>query len=167
MFYRINVFPIVIPPLRQRRDDIVPIAEYLMRTFPFGKDHLLTEGASQKLKEYPWPGNVRELANVLERCLILTRDAKRITADTLSFLQMAPRDQRGPHIRIRLPANGIPLQRVQMSLVKQALEAAGNNQTTAAKLLGLSRSKFRVLLKNMNGDEADHADIDDDIKSGG
>ncbi len=54
-----------------------------------------------------------------------------------------------------------------MSLVKQALEAAGNNQTTAAKLLGLSRSKFRVLLKNMNGDEADHADIDDDIKSGG
>ncbi len=167
LFYRINVFPIVIPPLRQRRDDIVPIAEYLMRTFPFGKDHLLTEGASQKLKEYPWPGNVRELANVLERCLILTRDAKRITADTLSFLQMAPRDQRGPHIRIRLPANGIPLQRVQMSLVKQALEAAGNNQTTAAKLLGLSRSKFRVLLKNMNGDEADHADIDDDIKSGG
>jgi DNA-binding NtrC family response regulator len=158
LFYRINVFPIVIPPLRQRRDDIVPIAEYLMKTFIFGKDHVLTEGACQKLKEYPWPGNVRELANVLERCLILTRDSGRITADTLSFLQVAPKDQGGPNIRIRLPANGIALQRVQMSLVKQALEAAGNNQTTAAKLLGLSRSKFRVLLKNLNGDTPDHED---------
>ena len=158
LFYRINVFPIVIPPLRQRRDDIVPIAEYLMKTFTFGKDHVLTEGACQKLKEYPWPGNVRELANVLERCLILTRDSRRITADTLSFLQVTPKDQRSPNIRIRLPANGIALQRVQMSLVKQALEAAGNNQTTAAKLLGLSRSKFRVLLKNLNGDTPDEED---------
>ena len=149
LFYRINVFPIAIPPLRQRKDDIVPIAEYLITTFPFGNSHVLTEGACQKLKEYPWPGNVRELANVLERCLILTRDTGQITADTLSFLQVAPRDQTH-QIRIRLPANGIPLQKVQMSLVKQALAIAGNNQTNAAKLLGLSRSKFRVLLKNLN-----------------
>ncbi len=72
---------------------------------------------------------------------------------------MAPRDQ-AHHIRIRLPANGIPLQKVQMSLVKQALAVAGNNQTTAAKLLGLSRSKFRVLLKNLNvnGDNPDDED---------
>jgi transcriptional regulator with PAS, ATPase and Fis domain len=153
------VFPIEIPPLRQRKDDIVPIAEYLIKTFPFGNHHVLTEGACQKLKEYPWPGNVRELANVLERCLILTRDTGQITADTLSFLQVAPRDH-GHQIRIRLPANGIPLQKVQMSLVKQALAVAGNNQTTAAKLLGLSRSKFRVLLKNLNvnGDNPDDED---------
>jgi DNA-binding NtrC family response regulator len=159
LFYRINVFPIMIPPLRQRKDDIVPIAEYLIKTFPFGNHHVLTEGACQKLKEYPWPGNVRELANVLERCLILTRDTGQITADTLSFLQVAPRDQ-AHHIRIRLPANGIPLQKVQMSLVKQALAIAGNNQTTAAKLLGLSRSKFRVLLKNLNvnGDNSENED---------
>jgi DNA-binding NtrC family response regulator len=159
LFYRINVFPIMIPPLRQRKDDIVPIAEYLITTFPFGNHHVLTEGACQKLKEYPWPGNVRELANVLERCLILTRNTGQITADTLSFLQVAPRDQTH-HIRIRLPANGIPLQKVQMSLVKQALAIAGNNQTTAAKLLGLSRSKFRVLLKNLNvnGDNSENED---------
>jgi DNA-binding NtrC family response regulator len=155
LFYRINVFPIMIPPLRQRKDDIVPIAEYLIKTFPFGKNHVLTDGACQKLKEYPWPGNVRELANVLERCLILTRDSGQVTADTLSFLQVAGGEQTH-RIRIRLPANGIPLQKVQMSLVKQALAAAGNNQTTAAKLLGLSRSKFRVLLKNMNGDGPDN-----------
>ena len=161
LFYRINVFPIVIPPLRQRRDDIVPIAEHLMKTFAFGKNHILTEGACQKLKEYPWPGNVRELANVLERCLILTRNTGQITADTLSFLEVAYNNEQGTHIRIRLPANGIALQKVQMSLVKQALQVAGNNQTTAAKLLGLSRSKFRVLLKNLEGDNPDSADSAD------
>ncbi len=148
LFYRINVFPIVIPALRQRTDDIVPIAEYIMTTFSFGQGHGLSQGACQKLMQYPWPGNVRELANVLERGIILTRDTGQITSETLSFLQVAQVAQTR-QVVIQLPANGIPLQQVQMSLVQQALQAAGNNQTNAAKLLGLSRSKFRVLAKNM------------------
>lgn len=152
LFYRINVFPIGIPPLRQRKEDVVPLANYIMKTFPFGKAHTLTEGACQKLKEYPWPGNVRELANVLERGLILTRETGQVTAETLSFLQVA-QIRTSRQINIQLPAGGIPLQQVQMSLVQQALQAAGNNQTTAAKLLGLSRSKFRVLVKNIDGEE--------------
>lgn len=152
LYYRINVFPIEIPPLRQRKEDIIPLAEYIITTFPFGTNHELSEGACRKLKEYPWPGNVRELANVLERCLILSRDTGKITSETLSFLQVAP-SRPVKQTVIRLPANGIQLHQVQMSLVKQALDAAGNNQTSAAKLLGLSRSKFRVLLKNMNGDQ--------------
>ncbi|MDA3791494.1 MAG: sigma-54 dependent transcriptional regulator [Desulfobacula sp.] len=152
LFYRINVFPIFIPPLRQRKDDIVPLAEYILKTFSFGKNHVLTEGACQKLKEYPWPGNVRELANVLERSLILTRKTGQITTDTLSFLQVA-QAQTSRQVVVKLPAGGIPLEQVQMSLVRQALQAAGNNQTTASKLLGLSRSKFRVLLKNLDGDQ--------------
>lgn len=77
LFYRINVFPILIPPLRERKEDVVPLARYLMKTFPFGKDHTISDDACQKLNEYPWPGNVRELANVIERCLILTRIRKR------------------------------------------------------------------------------------------
>jgi DNA-binding NtrC family response regulator len=147
LYYRINVFPIWIPPLRQRKGDIVPLARYIMTTFSFGKDHELTDGACRKLQEYPWPGNVRELANVLERCLILTRDTRAITSDTLSFLRVSQPNAR--QVIVQLPAGGIPLQKVQMSLVKQALDVAGNNQSTAAKLLGLSRSKFRILLKNM------------------
>lgn len=148
LFYRVNVFPIFIPPLRRRRDDIVPLAEFIMKTFSFGKGHILTEGACKKLEEYAWPGNVRELANVLERGMILTRDTGQITADTLSFLhtvQVAPTSG----APVKLPASGVSLQHVQISLVKQALQASGNNQTNAAKLLGLSRSKFRVLLKNV------------------
>ncbi|MCA1787343.1 MAG: sigma-54 dependent transcriptional regulator [Desulfobacteraceae bacterium] len=150
LYYRINVFPIGIPPLRQRKEDIDPLARYIIKTFAFGKDHELTDGACKKLREYTWPGNVRELANVLERCLILTRDTKTITAETLSFLRVV---QNTRQVTIQLPAGGIPLQKLQMSLVQQALQAAGNNQTTAAKLLGLSRSKFRVLLKNMDEEE--------------
>ena len=149
LFYRINVFPIFIPPLRQRKEDIIPLTEYIMKKFPFGKEHEITQGACNKLMEYSWPGNVREFANIIERCLILTRDTKKITSDTLSFLKMPQVPGKGTAI-IKLPPGGIQLQQVQLTLVKQALAVAGNNQTSAAKLLGLSRSKFRVLLKNIN-----------------
>ncbi|CCK79559.1 sigma-54-dependent transcriptional regulator [Desulfobacula toluolica] len=152
LFYRINVFPISIPPLRQRKEDVVPLAMYLMQKFPFGKSHTISEGACRKLNEYPWPGNVRELANVIERCLILTRETQKITSDTLSFLK--PNEPAaGGRVIVKLPPGGVQLNHVQFSLVKQALQAAGNNQTTAAKLLGLSRSKLRVLLKNMDGEQ--------------
>ncbi|MDD4274470.1 MAG: sigma-54 dependent transcriptional regulator [Desulfobacter postgatei] len=153
LYYRINVFPIEIPPLRLRKEDIVPLAKYIITTFSFGAEHQLSECACAKLMEYPWPGNVRELANVLERCLILTRDTQKITSQTLSFLQVAQPASPVQHTVIRLPSSGIPLQQVQMSLVKQALDKSGNNQTYAAKLLGISRSKFRVLLKNMEPDQ--------------
>jgi len=152
LFYRINVFPILIPPLRERNEDIVPLAEYLIKTFPFGKEHVISDDAGKKLKEYPWPGNVRELANVIERCLILTRDTKKITSDTISFLRPVTAAAGGPEV-VKLPPGGVPLHQVQFSLVRQALQAAGNNQTTAAKLLGLSRSKLRVIIKNIDGDQ--------------
>ena len=150
LFYRINVFPILIPPLRQRKDDILPLTEHIIKNFPFGKDHEITQGAYHRLMEYSWPGNVRELANVIERCLILTRDTGRIISDTLSFLRIKQAPEEGT-VLVKLPPEGVPLQQVQLTLVRQALKTAGNNQTSAAKLLGLSRAKFRVLLKNING----------------
>jgi DNA-binding NtrC family response regulator len=152
LFFRINVFPIEIPPLRQRKDDIIPLAQHFLKTITVNENHELTEGAGQKLLEYPWPGNVRELANVIERGMILTRNTGKITSDTLSFLRV----QQSGHtnnIIIKLPPSGIKLHMVQVSLVKQALEVAGNNQTSAAKLLGLSRAKFRVLLKNIEDND--------------
>ncbi|MCP4116864.1 MAG: sigma-54-dependent Fis family transcriptional regulator [Desulfobacteraceae bacterium] len=148
LFFRINVFPIEIPALRNRKDDIVPLAKHFLKTLAVNENHELTDGACQKLWEYPWPGNVRELANVIERGMILTMNTGKITSDTLSFLR-AQSSGGGGRLTINLPPNGIQLHKVQVSLVKQALEAAGNNQTAAAKLLGLSRAKFRVLLKNI------------------
>ncbi len=151
LFFRINVFPIEMPPLRQRKDDIIPLAAHFLKALGLTKKHELTQGACQKLIDYPWPGNVRELANVMERAMILTRQTGRITSDTLSFLQIQQPGENN-NGNMKLPANGIQLHQVQVSLVKQALETSGNNQTAAAKLLGLSRAKFRVLLKNIEED---------------
>lgn len=148
LFFRINVFPIEMPPLRSRKDDIIPLAAHFLKFFGMNENHELTEGACLKLMAYPWPGNVRELANVMERAMILTRDTGEITSSTLSFLH--PRSPgTNNHGLIKLPPDGIALQRVHISLVKQALAASGNNQTSAARLLGLSRAKFRVMLKNI------------------
>lgn len=149
LFFRINVFPIEMPPLRQRKDDIVPLAAHFLKTLGVTENHELTQGSCQKLIDYPWPGNVRELANVMERAMILTRQTGRITSDTLSFLQIQHPGENNNNGLIKLPPNGIELHQVQVSLVKQALKTSGNNQTAAAKLLGLSRAKFRVLLKNI------------------
>ena len=152
LFFRINVFPIDIKPLRNRRDDILPLAGHFLKIFTDNEKYELTKGACQKLVEYPWPGNVRELANAIERCTILTKDSEKITSETLSFLKVQEAGESNDSI-VKLPPNGIQLQSVQLSLVKQALEASGNNQTSAAKLLGLSRAKFRVLLKNIEEDD--------------
>jgi len=148
LFFRINVFPIEVPPLRQRRDDIIPLAAHFLKKLGMGQTFELTQGACQRLMAYPWPGNVRELANVMERAIILAQQSGKITPDILSFLQVHPSGKNNNTL-IKLPPNGIHLQQVQLSLVKQALKTAGNNQTAAAKLLGLSRAKFRVLLKNI------------------
>lgn len=149
LFFRINVFPIEIPPLRRRKDDILPLAEHFLEKLNFSRNHEISEGACQKLREYPWPGNVRELANVIERGMILTRKTKLITSDTFSFLKV---QVPAPEVNsvVKLPPQGLQLHQVQLSLVRQALDAAGNNQTSAAKLLGVSRAKFRVLLKGVN-----------------
>ena len=86
--------------------------------------------------------------------MILTRHTGQITTETLSFLEVAPATAQAKNEVIQLPSSGISLEQVQVSLVRQALNLSGNNQTTAAKLLGISRSKFRVMLKNTNGDQS-------------
>ena len=159
LFFRINVFPIDMPPLRRRKEDIIPLAVHFLKISQLNAPHELTEGACRKLTEYTWPGNVRELANVMERAMILSRESGKITSDTLSFLQVkVPTGDNNAGL-IKLPADGIQLHQVQVALVKQALEASGNNQTAAAKLLGLSRAKFRVLLKNIEDKNREKKEI--------
>jgi DNA-binding NtrC family response regulator len=99
------------------------------------------------LMEYQWPGNVRELANVVERAMILAGDNP-ITAQTLSFLNKTQTTGNG-EMELPLPAEGVSLDKIVQDLAKKALKASGNNQTAAARLLGLSRAKFRVLLRRV------------------
>jgi len=146
LYYRINVFPIQTPALRERTDDIVPLAEYFFKQLTGGRHLNLTEGAIRTLQAYNWPGNVRELANAMERVMIIANGEGSVTADTLSFLRVNAAGA-GSLEEVTLPPEGICLESLQHNLVNQAMEQTGNNQSAAASLLGLTRAKFRVLAK--------------------
>ena len=149
LFFRISAFPIHLPPLRKRIDDIVPLAKHFLRRFAGSKDIHLKDGAVNLLTGYPWPGNVRELANAVQRAVILGGEKGSITGDALSFLRRTPRGKSSDST-FHLPSRGISLETLEKDLVRQALDISGNNQTAAANLLGLTRAKFRVLMKQAN-----------------
>ena len=145
LFYRINVFPLQPPPLRDRKDDVAPLAHHFLSRFGASSAVLAASGL-KVLTSYSWPGNVRELANAMERAVILAGPEGKITAETLSFL-MGGKDCERISSSYELPPEGVVLDELENKLVLQALERTQNNQTAAAKLLGLTRAKFRVLMK--------------------
>jgi DNA-binding NtrC family response regulator len=90
LFFRINVFPVNLPPLRERTDDAILLARHFLARLEGGQAVTeLSSGALRVLREYTWPGNVRELSNAMERAMILSRGTKKITSETLSFLDAA------------------------------------------------------------------------------
>ncbi len=149
LFFRINVFPMEVPPLRERMDDVIPLAEHFLKRFSGGDAFAITNGAAKTLLSYNWPGNVRELANAMERSVILEREKGSITANTLCFLNFNVNNGGGCG-GFRLPPEGLSLEELEKEIVRQALEATGNNQMAAARLLGLTRAKFRVLMKQLD-----------------
>ena len=155
LYYRLSVFPIHVPPLRERGEGVLALADFFINRFTEGRRsvEMLTEGARNALLKHLWPGNVRELANAMERAIILAGREGRITADTLSFLQGPGGDSPSPSspstAQFQLPPEGISLEELEQDLIRQALLMAGNNQSAAARLLGLTRSKLRSRLKEL------------------
>ena len=157
LFYRLSVIQIDIPPLRDRGDDIRVLAEHYMSNF---KSRLrknidsIDPEALAAFRAYQWPGNVRELRNVIERAMIL-EDGDEITVKYLPRGLVA--DSRAGsegHAgvrpdQIRLPRDGVSLEEVEMSLVRQALEQSRGNQTKAAELLDISRDQLRYRMKKL------------------
>ncbi|HTM48153.1 MAG TPA: sigma-54 dependent transcriptional regulator [Bryobacteraceae bacterium] len=148
LYYRLNVVPISIPPLRERRDDIPFLAEHFVRSIGAENGrpaHSLTDAAIKKLTDYHWPGNVRELQNVIERALVLstgeTLDADDIRLET----SPRPRPQSGDHM---LP-EGMTLDEYEQSIIREALQRADGNKSQAARLLGLTRNALRYRLAQM------------------
>ncbi len=147
LYYRLNVFPIHIPPLRERPGDIVPLArhflEYFSRKFHRNLREISPE-AQVCLRAYPWPGNVREVRNLMER-LAITCTGEVIRAEDLPEEFREP-GYFGPR-RWVLPPEGCDLESMERelarSLIRQALERTGGNVSRAAKLLGLARSTLR------------------------
>ncbi|MFA5699916.1 MAG: sigma-54 dependent transcriptional regulator [Desulfuromonas sp.] len=150
LYYRIQVIPIYLPPLRERREDILPLANFFVARFnqEFGKQIKgFTSEAQRYLQTYAWPGNIRELRNIVEREVIL-EDAEYLN---LSTIPRSAEAQFSNAARSRydfvLPPEGVDIEVVEKQLIEQALEACGNNQSRAARKLSLGIDAFRYRMK--------------------
>jgi DNA-binding NtrC family response regulator len=141
LYYRLNVIPITVPPLRQRRDDTeVLIGYFLQKHGASGRHIKLSVDAKKLLLDYAWPGNVRQLESAIERALLLA-EGDEITIEDLpvEIRQTTPVEGAGG---FKLPPEGISFEDLERSLIIQAMEQTNWNITRAAKLLGLS---FRTM----------------------
>ena len=146
LFYRLNVVPVKLPPLRAHTEDIPALVSYYMGVFnrEFKKNvRSASPEAMRLLDRYYWPGNVRELRNAIERAMLLA------TGDTLEASDF-PIGGGATANEIDLPAQGLNLEATERSLVMQALERTGWNQTRAAKLLGLNRDQIHYRIEKFN-----------------
>jgi transcriptional regulator with PAS, ATPase and Fis domain len=146
LFYRLNVVPIPIPPLRDRAADVPVLLDYFVDSFntEFRKKiQGIAPDAVATLQLYRWPGNIRELRNAVERAMLLS-ETKQLQAADFPMVAAGPTNLTEG---IPLPANGVDLEQLERSLVVQALERAGWNQTRAAGLLGLNRDQIRYRIE--------------------
>jgi two-component system, NtrC family, response regulator AtoC len=165
LYYRLSVIQIDLPPLRERGDDVLLLVKYYIAHFNERlrkRIQCLAPEVERVFRLYSWPGNVRELRNVIERVMIL-EDSDLITADWLprGLTRDARHVSSAPIVAsvsdaaevaampFQLPDAGIDLERVELSLVRQAMERSGGNQTRAAELLGVSRDQLRYRLKKI------------------
>lgn len=151
LYYRLNVMPINIPPLRERKEDIPFLAEHFVRKFSKELGSPVTcisSGAMQKLLEYHWPGNVRELENVIERSLVLCSGQTLEAADIR--LDMVPRTRAASADNF-LP-DGVTLEEHEQNIIREALRRTNGNKSQAARLLGLTRNALRYRLSQMGLD---------------
>ena len=162
LYYRLSVIQIDIPPLRERGDDILLLTQHYIDLFSERLRLRKTmRGLAPEVRDiflgYAWPGNVRELRNVIERALIL-EDGDLVTLEYLprdlaagspAAAQAQTTGAATDGGAFTLPAGGVALEEVENSLVRQAVERSGGNQTRAAELLGISRDQLRYRLKKL------------------
>jgi DNA-binding NtrC family response regulator len=147
LFYRLKVITIKLPPLREREEDIILLAEYFLKEFvrKYGcQPKSFSELGIRAMKQYSWPGNVRELAHAIERAVLLS-DNPTLSPANLGLETQPPLLQATPdsQLHIEFPNNGINLEDVERQLIEKALEITQGNVTEAARKLGVSREALR------------------------
>lgn len=146
LFYRLNVITLLIPPLRERKGDILRLTKYFLNRYnhQFHRNiKSLSKEAEKLLINYNWPGNIRQLKNVLERIMIL-EDTEELQPNHLPYeIQSYTGDEAHDQTFIKLPHIGLSLREVEKNLINQALDYTEGNQVQAAKLLGISRDALR------------------------
>ena len=147
LFYRLNVVPVHIPPLRERKEDLIPLSDYLLRKFSvkYKKGDLsMSPEAIGAFAGYDWPGNIRELENVLERMVLMSE------SDTLGA-ELLPEEIRGNTSSVETSMLkekvGNISKQTEKQMIIDALNKTDQNRTKAAELLGISRRTLQTKIK--------------------
>ncbi|HET7224298.1 MAG TPA: sigma-54 dependent transcriptional regulator [Candidatus Eisenbacteria bacterium] len=175
LLFRLNVFPIVLPPLRERPGDVRALVEFFLRRHGLPPEHVAPE-AMRALERHTWPGNVRELEHALERASILA-GSDAIDVEHLSLAPSAAAAAAGMWSGARepwvptIPPEGLSLETLERELILQALERSGGNKSQAARLLGVTRRTLysrmeRHGLRKPGEGEADEGDGEDAVQPG-
>jgi transcriptional regulator with PAS, ATPase and Fis domain len=163
LYYRLNVGHIKVPPLRDRADDVLLLAQYFIDNYSKQKGQEikgLTPAAREIIKEYSWPGNIRELQNTIARVVLLETDewisAENLNLDISTIMQtvdkskaLESKTRNSPLDDFKMPTKGIALEELERNIINSALEKASGNLSHAARLLKISRGKLRYRLEKL------------------
>jgi transcriptional regulator with PAS, ATPase and Fis domain len=153
LYFRLNVIQILIPPLRERTEDIAPMTKFFIDHYnrKFKRQiEGVTDGAAKLLLAHDWPGNVRELRNAIERAMIL-EESSHITPASLPIAITRPDGPMGTAPAVmEIPTDGLSLEDNERGLLARALEKTDGNQTQAARLLRITRDTLRYKMKKFN-----------------
>jgi len=151
LFYRLNIFPVTLPPLRDRPEDIALLAEHFVGQYnrEFHKEVSgFDKAAMAVMQAYHWPGNVRELRNMIERTMLMARGGLVTLADLPPELKTpADLSKSGPAADIKFGPEGVDIHEVERQLIVKALRQTGGNQSRAAALLRISRDQLRYRVR--------------------
>lgn len=147
LYYRLNVFPIFLPPLRERKEDIPDLIVHFLKKNNL-PDNKIEPKVVSALMKYNWPGNIRELENIIERLIILADDEKITTNLLPPQILGAPSSDLAAFFDI--PAEGISIDQVERDLIQNAIKKAGGNKSKAAQLLGITRRKLYSMVERLN-----------------
>ena len=153
LYYRLNVVPINLPPLRERKEDIADLVEHFLSHFAEdtgGRVQAVSPKAIEKLTGYHWPGNVRELENIMQRAMVMA-PGEVLEPDDI-ILDGRPRTVSAGEAGAFLP-EGMTLEQFEQEMIREAMRRADNNKSQAARLLGLTRNALRYRLSQMGLDE--------------
>ncbi|MCF7806022.1 MAG: sigma-54 dependent transcriptional regulator [Candidatus Marinimicrobia bacterium] len=149
LYFRLNVFPVHMPPLRDRREDIPLLVDHFLQKHAPDEDIKVTQEAFNQLFEYGYPGNVRELENIIERALILSEGGD-IYPEHLPDSIGGQKNSKAGNLELQIPDTGISLEQIEKDLITKALDKAKGNQTRAAELLDISRQTLIYRMEKYN-----------------
>lgn len=147
LYFRLNVIPIYLPPLRERKEDIPLLIDHFLKKFnqEYGKNISISRSAMEKLINYSWPGNVRELENTIERLVILVEGTE-ITFNDFPFYIRQDEDVKIVGVKLK---NSLPsqIEFIKKRAIEETLKACIYNQKKSAKMLGLTKKQINYKIK--------------------